>query len=236
MSDFAVPHARLADKPDVIPHMVTTTYDFSWPSGGNMSSQLNDTSPFCIATEHSYKGLARNVTNAFGESGVLNTDCTPALGAACVSAILEQDILVNGTCKHPDTNWANLPACADSFGYSMDERKTEVILRGVGDLNAGSNATTVNKWQYKSGEQILFSTTSIYDPGAEDGGRVFRNESRALQVIMLKTNAPDDVDPPAARLLCMRVSMEDIEGSAARHVLGLSALLVTLLATGLILA
>jgi hypothetical protein len=235
VSEFAVPHARLADKPDTIPHMVITTFDFNWPSGGNVSSQINDTGPFCIATEYAYSGLAKNVTNAFGDDDADSTDCTPALGSACISAILQQEILVNGTCKHPDTTWARLPACADSFGYSVDERKTSAILRGVGDLNAASNATAVNRWQYKSGDLISFSTTSIFDPGAEDGGRVFRNESRALQVIMVKTNA-SDVGQEAVSLLCMRVDTEDIEGSAARLFLGLSGLFVTLLATALILA
>ena len=233
ISEFAMPNVRLPDKPDTIPHMITTTYDFSWPSGGNMSTELkNDTAPFCVRAQ--YLLLSRNVTNAFTEEDADDTSCSSVLGNECVSAIMQQDLIVNGTCQHPDRTWSRLSACSDSFGYSVEDRKPGGVLFGMADLNGPRNGTDGVHWQYKSGEQILFTTTNIFDPGADDAGRLFRNESRALQVIALSTVAPDKSKQEAVKLLCMRVDTAEFEGSASRPLLGFGSFAMVLLATALV--
>ncbi|KAH6693943.1 hypothetical protein F5X68DRAFT_228347 [Plectosphaerella plurivora] len=236
VSEFAVPNARLPDKPDTIPRMISTTYDISWPSGGNMSEQLkNDTVPFCVRAHYFDKGLSRNVTNAFTEEDADDTSCSSVLGTECVSAIMQQELMVNGTCQHPDTPWSRLPACSDSFGFSVEDRKAQATMWGMADLNGPRNGSDGTDWQYQSGGQIFSSTTSIFDPGADDAGRLFRNESRALQVIVLSTVPPSENKQEAVKLLCMRVDTADFEGSAARPLLGLGSLAVVLLATALVM-
>lgn len=220
MTEVSIPGAPLGHDTDAIPRLTATTHDFTWPGGGNISTQLEDDVPFCVKTARFYSwGFLRNVTNAFTEDDASSTSCVPAFGEAFVNAILEDDC--NATRGNP-VDWDDLQACRGSV-QSPGTRFTRVI-HDHADLNKPlSNNVSLDKfkWEYVSGEQFMYSRTWVYDPEAEDAARAFQNESRALQVVLLQTEAQTgEGREKTSQLLCTRVDTGEYEGGGV--VLGVS--------------
>ena len=96
---------------------MSQSYDFSWPTEGNLSEALDGaTGPLCVTQLSAYVDLPVNVTNALNDS----TSCVPALGRLCVDAILKHNpapTLEDG-CKWGDSYklFNELLACRGSFG------------------------------------------------------------------------------------------------------------------------
>lgn len=127
-SDVVMPNSTgtnldtLEPNPPANAHVAYTTYDFSWPQGGSLNDAVSDPinegsfGPSCM-----YMIWATFPLNVSAKYDPSSSDCTSALGAACVSAIVSQ-IRAGQECQ---TN--NFPIysnyqddCADSFGAIED--------------------------------------------------------------------------------------------------------------------
>lgn len=225
VTEVEIPGARLGHETDVIPRMTLTTHDLSWRGGGNMSSQLAGNGstatdgdglvPFCVKSINFFNGFARNVTNAFGDDDASDTGCAPALGMGCVQAILDDPMLTDDGCNTTtayELSWHRIPACRDSLGFSAEG--SGGIVQAFVDMNSRLDNSTF-RWQQESGQRFMYTRTPPYDPGAEDAGRAFRNESRALQVMLVQTFAPGrEGRVRTSELVCARVDTDEYEGAA----------------------
>lgn len=102
------------------PHVAFTTYDFSWPQGGSLNDavkQSSDQNNGAYAPSCMYLIWAQFPLNVSSKYDPSSSDCTGALGEACVKAIVG-NMTASTRCE---TN--NFPPylkyrdeCADSFG------------------------------------------------------------------------------------------------------------------------
>ncbi|TGJ80736.1 hypothetical protein E0Z10_g8020 [Xylaria hypoxylon] len=190
-SDVAGPSDRQA--------FVSQTYDFSWSAEGNISEALDGaTGPLCITQLNGWADLPVNVTNAITE----DTSCVPALGQACVDAILNRTptpSLEEG-CKWGGSNgvFSNMPECRGSFG--LDPALSETF--GVG-FSLGNMTNQINSgdtfWVNMSGP-VLGNETWLYETVANQ-----------IQLLLFRTLLPTSTQPnastvPGMELLCLRAN------------------------------
>lgn len=105
----------LQPNPPANAHVAYTTYDFSWPQGGSLNDAVqNELSPLPGCMFMIWADFPLNVSAKYDPS---SSDCTSALGASCVSAIVSQ-MRSSSVCQSN-----NFPSygryseeCADSFG------------------------------------------------------------------------------------------------------------------------
>ncbi|KAI1312918.1 hypothetical protein F5Y03DRAFT_390619 [Xylaria venustula] len=119
VSDVAVPDATHLEKNITDPHIVSLTWDFSWPGNDNLSDILGGNgSEFCWVQLDSNYDFPVNVTNTFTEDIATNSSCVPALGKACVDAILK---IVPNNCvwESVDIDFTRFPECAGAFADSV---------------------------------------------------------------------------------------------------------------------
>ncbi|KAI1774334.1 hypothetical protein F4818DRAFT_452363 [Hypoxylon cercidicola] len=143
VSDFSTPNAKGFD-PARDPHVVTSTYDFNWPGGGNFSAALGmPNAGICVTVVDSPTDMPVNVTNAYTEDDTNSGSCVGTLGQACVDAILSEGrraSVSQGICTAPAESWFQLPECQSTLGYAgITHRSSGLATRGLGFLS--SNAT-----------------------------------------------------------------------------------------------
>ncbi|KAI1826871.1 hypothetical protein F4861DRAFT_495488 [Xylaria intraflava] len=150
VSDFAAPNAipdpTLGTYPTVDPHIVTTSYDFTWSGPKNWSTELQGLEDrFCLAVVD-FTDLPVNVTNGFTESDTNSTSCVPALGQDCVNAILSASQSKQpfaGPSCNIDLNWSEFPECQNTLGYADKVTKFSLssFMPGFSE-EIGKNITT----------------------------------------------------------------------------------------------
>ncbi|KAI1273890.1 hypothetical protein F5Y07DRAFT_375449 [Xylaria sp. FL0933] len=178
------------------PHVVNTVYEFMAP-GMNISSALNDSvdAPFCISNAHII-GMPANVTNTYTDDNTRSIDCTPALGAGCVSAILGTTRRSQNKCFSSGESWFNLNACADTLGYAASQ--TPKHQTGISTVNVNTANST------------LLSTTGFWgamsDTHNGTSATTYEAAVNQLQVMMITRPSADDSNIPESQLLCMRVN------------------------------
>ncbi|KAH6693922.1 hypothetical protein F5X68DRAFT_47725 [Plectosphaerella plurivora] len=242
VTDIALPGVEMGHETDAIPRLIATTHDFSWPDGGNISSQIGEDVPFCVKSGHFWSGFARNVTNAFTEDDASSTSCIPALGAACVSAILDDDMLEDDGCSLRSMGmdrWDRLPQCSRSLDYA---EWAEGVDRGTliphgGDFNNKSGSNLSSNWELTSGQMFMYEQTGLYETGADEADRAWKNASRALQIVLMQTYAEtEEGRQKTSQLLCTRVDTGEYEGRAAAVSVSLGMVVVaTVLVMGLVM-
>ncbi|KAI1169501.1 hypothetical protein F4777DRAFT_216162 [Nemania sp. FL0916] len=177
---------------------VSQTSDFSWTAKGNFSEALNNaTGPFCVTQFTQEVDLPVNVTNA------LNTDdasCIPALGQACVNAILNRTPMPS---EARGCNWGQdgpmfqLPECRSSLGRNRGRFGS---FFGTG-LDLGNASNQINSgdafWVNVSGP-VLGNETWLYDTVANQ-----------IQLFLFSTVLPTTqpgVTVHGKELICMRAN------------------------------
>ncbi|KAI0552804.1 hypothetical protein F4679DRAFT_51243 [Xylaria curta] len=176
---------------------VSQTYDFSWPAEGNISEALNGaTGPLCITQLTASVDLPVNVTNALTNG----TSCVPALGQACVNAILNKT-------PPPDEkagcNWGGyeifneIPECKSSFGRAkgFGTFGTGFYLNDTGvQINSGDTF-----WVNMSGP-VLGNETWLYETVA--------NQIQLLlfSVLLPTPSLANNPLVPGKELLCIRAN------------------------------
>ncbi|CAI0651788.1 unnamed protein product [Colletotrichum noveboracense] len=122
-----------AEQPVENPSYVSTTWDFAWSSGGNISQALgNSTGPLCVSILD-IVAYPANVTNLYTDENTNSTDCTPILGEACVRAILTEgsNFSRGTTCNEPKKLWGTLPECNNTIGYAVEKRLDFKLFNGT---------------------------------------------------------------------------------------------------------
>ncbi|KAI1313967.1 hypothetical protein F5Y03DRAFT_389455 [Xylaria venustula] len=199
VSDFAVPNAESGANVLVDPHVVDTQYDLIWPKGGNLTSALtSQNDSVCFQTLGIF-GNPANVSNVYTDDDTNSTDCTPVLGADCVSAIVidAQAASANGRCNGPLQSWSHIPACASTFGYTDNVNHDESMVQF--DYNATS---------LQSGEAFWGLNSAAYNAS---NATLYESAANALQVMVV---APIVSNVSYPQLLCMRVNTTHLDTSA----------------------
>ncbi|KAL0944788.1 uncharacterized protein CTRU02_202675 [Colletotrichum truncatum] len=127
VTDIALPHLEGQLEGDlesiVNPHLISISYDFEWPGGGNMSQAMGDfTGSFCVTSIVS-------PISPYGDNGLPTTDggngngCESVLGPDCVKAILKgSNSKSSNECVDPSLEWHRIPECNSALDlqlYSM---------------------------------------------------------------------------------------------------------------------
>ncbi|KAI0975254.1 hypothetical protein F4678DRAFT_484931 [Xylaria arbuscula] len=201
VSDFAVPNAESGANVLVDPHVVDTQYDLTWPKGGNLTSALPSRNDSVCFQNIGIFGNPANVSNAYTDDNTNSTDCTPVLGAECVSAIVDDARLASadGRCNGPLKSWFQIPACASTFGYTYNENHDDTMVE------FDYNATSLH-----SGEAFWGTNSAAFNGS---NATVYESAANALQVMIV---APIVSNVSYPQLLCMRVNTThlDVPGGA----------------------
>jgi hypothetical protein len=209
VTDFSAPNAAPSTADlgidFVDPHIVHTAYDFSWPNGGNLSSVTNQsTDPFCI-TVGWYTGYKAYVSNSYGEVDAGSADCVPALGAACVNAILSapREPPENG-CKPPTelNAWWNLVECATTLlGKDYHRLSTD-------DLNNQSLVDSGEVYPRESGQPIWGDMSKAFEGS---NTTAYLHQANRLQVMLFDPAfSTGDETWRGPQLLCTRVVTSEL--------------------------
>ncbi|KAI1399871.1 hypothetical protein F4819DRAFT_463742 [Hypoxylon fuscum] len=209
VSDFSAPNADGWD-PAKDPHVVTSTYDFTWPGGGNLSAALGvPNAGICVTVADSPLDWPVNVTNTYTEDDTDSNSCAGTLGQACVDAILDEERNSGhllGDCRLPPESWFALPQCQDTLGYaSVSYGFAGIASRGLGFLNSSSNATraredgeawfgTLSAPQYGSGSAEYYTVANrlhiaVINPILPTEGPVEGGFSQGPQLMCMRVNA-----------------------------------------------
>ncbi|KAJ4305989.1 hypothetical protein N0V88_000780 [Collariella sp. IMI 366227] len=182
---------------------ILISYDFNWPGGGNLtSSSISATTAFCAVSMFSL-GTPTNITDKYTEENTKSTDCRPALGDACVNAILAGAQEDNNRTSHRCfTRWDQYPECADTFGmaeYSLYKNRLILSPDYLYDIHT------------KSGEPFHVIPT---EEEARGYPGLYKSAANMLQVVLLRPprEANEAYHPT---LNCMRV-MTNTEWAAAK--------------------
>ncbi|KAI0381290.1 hypothetical protein F5Y04DRAFT_79666 [Hypomontagnella monticulosa] len=207
VTDFPAPGAENEKVAD--PHVVSTTYDFSWPGGGNLTSQLNDPSAgLCLAFVDSPSDPPVNVTNAYTEDDTKSPSCAHALGKECALAILTKGRITGSpgskNCKGPATSWFDLPECRSTLGYAL----TSYGIGNIATFGIGfENGTTTNNTYRQSGDGWAGTFSDIQ---SGSGSKAYYTAANRLHIVMLNPILPtgegDGAFAQATELYCMRVN------------------------------
>ncbi|KAL0930026.1 uncharacterized protein CTRU02_214846 [Colletotrichum truncatum] len=209
--------------PDVSdPHLVSTTYDFSWTGGGNLSQPLHwSTSPFCITTMAANFVFPPNVTNLYNESNSDMSDCEAIIGSDCRSKLNVDGNNLRSVdrCAGPQTLWSDISECNATFGYASQANlggtNTDFGLLTF-DINQQPNNSSLRNeiMPISSGDGFFQLASGILN--GSDAAEAYRNATHGLQFIMFNTWI-DIVNGQISRpnVLCMRVNATTVPSSAA---------------------
>ncbi|KAI4862801.1 hypothetical protein F4820DRAFT_399057 [Hypoxylon rubiginosum] len=213
VSDFAVPGDESYDEV-VDPHIVATTYDFTWPGGGNLSAALGDTAAgLCLSFVSLPLDFPANVTELYTEGDANDPSCAPVLGQACVDAILSGGRTTSagqppGRCA-AGRAWFELPECESTLGYALaasGSGGTNTVSLGFRNSSSGgsSNATAYDA-EDGGGWYGLFSA-----PQNGSGSVEYYNATNRVHIAMIDPVLPSAGDTgytQGPELLCMRVNV-----------------------------
>ena len=220
VSDFLISDSEsvLRNNPGGGTNIVATSYDLSWPGGGNISAETsssssNDSRPLC-ATSVVRQFYAANVTNAFTDDDSDSTSCEPVLGEACIDALLGQEIATEDGCVRPDL-WSRIPECYSSFGYTAEELENPTWVVTQNLTSRGDDEGGV---EYASGDRFMTYATQPFDPDSDEDEDIYERSARRLQLLLLQTT--NGQGSRASELLCMRVDTDEDEDESAGRPLG----------------
>ncbi|KAI0178838.1 hypothetical protein GGR52DRAFT_276428 [Hypoxylon sp. FL1284] len=212
VSEFADPKA-IGIQPVADPHIVTTSYDFTWPGGGSLDKALNDSMAGLCVTAMTLPSLPQNVSDKYNSDAANSASCAPVLGQACVDAILGQGATEAGQplgrCQGSSVSWFSFPECQDTLGYALS-------LTGSGTVETASfgfHNVESNKTHERSSGEGWFGRFSAAQNGS--GSALYYNTTSLLQVAMVNPVLPikgaSNSTPPAqgAQLLCTRVNVTE---------------------------
>ncbi|ETS76090.1 hypothetical protein PFICI_11477 [Pestalotiopsis fici W106-1] len=209
ISDVATPKVEDNDLAD--PHVVSTTYDFTWPYGDDLSEALDGAnSSFCMSVVESLD-LPVSVLNGYTEDDANSTSCVPALGQDCVAAILQRGAISaagNGSyCSSPAEPWNLLSACKDSLGDAADWGMDGTGY-ALGGLDASSNETS-RPWT--NGKGFKYDILRDLNGSLSDDYLLAVNK---LHILMFNAQIPtgngnEYIGGP--ELHCMRVNTTQLE-------------------------
>ncbi|KAL8301327.1 hypothetical protein RB593_000241 [Gaeumannomyces tritici] len=194
------------------PHVVVTSFDLSWPGGGDISAALdgggggdNSTTtmppagPLC-ATALTGNDMRPNASNLLGPDDMGVVHCASVIGTDCLQALMASSPRASSPsssssssrtrCRRPRTEWGQLPACAHVFPQVSSWRPSrEAEARGgqsdlqTIDLNP-VNAT--ERRRLRSGAAFLLTATAAFGGGAvAAGGGVYDDVATQLRVLVL---------------------------------------------------
>ncbi|EJT73852.1 hypothetical protein GGTG_07707 [Gaeumannomyces tritici R3-111a-1] len=233
------------------PHVVVTSFDLSWPGGGDISAALdgggggdNSTTamppagPLC-ATALTGNDMRPNASNLLGPDDMGVVHCASVIGTDCLQALMAS----SPRASSPSLLLLlllltdALPPAPDGVGASCrqaEARGGQSDLQTI-DLNP-VNAT--ERRRLRSGAAFLLAATAAFGGGAvAAGGGVYDDVATQLRVLVLdatraRAGLPGGPVRPAnmqPAVLCMRVNAAalavDEEGAAAgpgRRVSGLA--------------
>ncbi|KAI1755416.1 hypothetical protein F4782DRAFT_404401 [Xylaria castorea] len=189
-SDVAGPSGRQA--------FVSQTYDFSWSAEGNLSEALDGaTGPLCVTQLGAWVDLPVNVTNGLTDG----TSCVPALGQACVDAILnktpppggEDGCDLGGYGKFDE-----MPECRGSFG--RDRGLFGTFAAGFSLGNTTSQINSGDTLWVNMSSPVLGNETWLYETVA--------NQIQLLlfSVLLPTSTRPNASTVPGTELLCLRAN------------------------------
>ncbi|KAF6823745.1 hypothetical protein CPLU01_11212 [Colletotrichum plurivorum] len=201
------------------PYHVSTTYDFQWPGGGNLSDAMNRSTegpphgPFCVTVSTNL--MPKNVSDLYKAENANSTSCEPVLGEKCVKAILRHGSNVNfdNGCSKTGTSWARLPECQSTLGWARDApdpRGRPMFYRGFATATANIMPDDRNSPNLTAAERnnTLSSGESFVGlhSGIVDGVNVttdYLEAATRLQLMMISSTSGNTGRP---QLLCMRVN------------------------------
>lgn len=191
----------------VDPHIVATTYDFTWPGGGNLSAALGDPrAGLCLSFVSLPLDFPANVTDGYSNDNANDPSCVPMLGQSCVDAILSSGRTAVGQpfglCT-AGSAWFELPECKSTLGYVLStagSAGTNTISLG---FQNSSNAT--HDRENGEGWYGLFSAPQNGGASVE-----YYNATNRVHIAMIDPVLPSTRDTgyaEGAKLLCMRVNV-----------------------------
>ncbi|KAI0172247.1 hypothetical protein GGR52DRAFT_591986 [Hypoxylon sp. FL1284] len=203
ISEFSVPNVEGAE-PAVDPHLVSTTYDFTWPGSGNLSAALGATRDVgvCVSFVEAPADWPVNVTNAYTEDDTSDTSCVGALGQACVDAILAE-VLGPGSssqrCQVRGASWFNLPACdgggVASWGLGFSKYDIATSANGASwfsRLSAPQNGSGSAAYYTAANRlHVVMANPVFAGDGADQGGSSFGPELLCMRVNATKLPTGD---------------------------------------------
>ncbi|KAI1267347.1 hypothetical protein F5Y18DRAFT_335578 [Xylariaceae sp. FL1019] len=208
VTDFAAPNAqgivhdwdnyRYIPATFVDPHVVNTAYELIWSGGMSVSAALNGSKdPFCVSNALII-GMPANVTNRYSEADTKSTDCTRALGAECVGAILDikANALNDDDCFSggDGDDWFGVPECASTLGYAYSQTP---------EHSTGTSSVNLN-----SANSSLLKSTGLWGAMSDafNGSDHTTYERAVNQIQIMMITRHQKSDTPLSQLLCMRVN------------------------------
>ncbi|KAF7536135.1 hypothetical protein G7054_g4776 [Neopestalotiopsis clavispora] len=217
ISDVATPNAQVDKISDA--HIVSTSYDFSWPETQEIPAELNNTSSaLCITIADAPVDMPVNVTNAYTEDDAGSASCVHALGQACVDAILASagrpvTSEAGPMCSAPRESWAELDECRNTLEYASKSGGSERFFAtssfNVSYYGGSSNGSAGG---LASGEGI-FGTFSAAQNGS--GSAEYYTAANRLQIMMINPILQSSGGfeyAAGAGLYCMRVNTTKLPG------------------------
>ncbi|KAF2964667.1 hypothetical protein GQX73_g8890 [Xylaria multiplex] len=198
VSQFYAPYNGSDAVPSDRQAFVSQTYDFSWSTEGNISEALDGaTGPLCITQLNAWTDLPVNVTNGLTDG----TSCIPALGQACVDAILNKTPRpsIEEGCKWGDYGrFDEMPECRGSFGRDRGLFGTFGAGFSLGDATNQINSGDTF-WVNMSGP-VLGYETWLYETVANQ-----------IQLLLFSALLPTSTQSntstvPGMELLCLRAN------------------------------
>ncbi|GKT45985.1 uncharacterized protein ColSpa_06166 [Colletotrichum spaethianum] len=239
VTEFGLPH--LASNFSAVnvndPSFFATTYDLTWPNGGNISAGLRGSkSPFCITT-FDYPFPA-NVTDMYTEANTNSTDCEFILGEDCLNQLYYEGNNLDGDqCVRP--SWRDIPECNGTLGAAIQTSAAGgpfTFSLSTSDINLDSaNNSLTDAQPILSGEGLWAFESGVIN-GA-DAAQGYLESTNRLQIFMFNTwiNITNGrVSKP--NILCMRVNTTTASGntsaasSLGRTTAAMAAVLVTIFA------
>ncbi|OHW97876.1 hypothetical protein CSPAE12_03493 [Colletotrichum incanum] len=219
------------------PSFFTTTYDLTWPSGGNISAAMRGSNaPFCVTT-FDYLFPA-NVTDMYTEENTNSTDCEHILGEDCLNKLYYEGNNLDGDqCVRPA--WNEIPECSGTLGAAVrasEAGRPFTFSLSTSDINLDSDNNSLSDAQpIQSGEGVWAFESGVIN-GA-DATQGYLDATNRLQIFMFNTWIDirnGRVSKP--NILCMRVNTTSLHSNASaasshgRMTAVMTAVLVTIFA------
>ncbi|GKT95249.1 hypothetical protein Ct61P_13099 [Colletotrichum tofieldiae] len=219
------------------PSYFTTTYDLTWPAGGNISAAMRGSnSPFCVTT-FDYLFPA-NVTDMYTQENTNSTDCEHILGEDCLNKLFYEGNNLDGDqCVRPA--WNEIPECSGTLGAAVRASaggRPFTFSLSTSDINLDSENNALNDAQpIQSGEGVWAFESGVINRA--DATQGYLDATNRLQIFMFNTWIDirnGRVSKP--NVLCMRVNTTSLarntSGAASQdHTTAImAAILVTMFA------
>ncbi|KZL81590.1 hypothetical protein CI238_10632 [Colletotrichum incanum] len=214
VTNVALPHLEGQIDNITSPHLISTSYDFLWPSGGSMSEALpSSNNAFCVTVLFRPQYPA-NVSGLYTEDKSNSTSCEPVLGPDCVAAVLRGSSRQSLTeCREPVTSWNNIPECYNTLGWGPGSYTTLLSTLDInGKISSPFDMGTAvrnESTMRSSGEGFYGLSTGVIDGSMVS--EMYLEATNQLHIMMI-----DSVNKETSRkdLLCMRVNATTDSGPA----------------------